>query len=179
MIEFNFKRQIIGVLSVVISAMLSLFLSIDRYLIIFLPGLFFGIALTLPMTYSKSKDNFSQILKALFYPIIWFAVILLYVFFQFIIKYSSDKIGYVVIGLISGIAVSGIYEWQFGFRNNRIAYISITILSIISILLWDYFFPNPSDKESNIGEQIAVWQIIVGIGILLNQKKKYIQSTTN
>jgi hypothetical protein len=46
----------------------------------------------------------------------------------------------------------------------------ISLFSIISILLSDNFFPSPYDKELNIGKQIALWQILVGLGILFNKK---------
>jgi hypothetical protein len=35
---------------------------------------------------------------------------------------------------------------------------------------------NPHDKELNIGKQIAVWQVLVGLCIVANEKKSAIIS---
>lgn len=108
----------------------------------------------------------------LLYPVVWGFVLWVSAFFELIIKNSADKTGYFLVGLISGVGVSMLFDWQFSFRNKLIGYFSISILSIIIILANDYFFPNSADKEQYFGEQIAIWQIIVGIGMLLNKIEK-------
>ena len=45
------------------------------------------------------------------------------------------------------------------------------MLSIVAVLLGDYFFPNPHEKELNIGKQIALWEILVGLGVVTNKIK--------
>lgn len=38
--------------------------------------------------------------------------------------------------------------------------------------MFDQLFPMPHDKELNIGKQVAIWEILVGLGILANRKVK-------
>lgn len=156
--------------SIVASALLNMFLPFSRFSIFILPGLLFGFALTLPNIYLNIKMNFLQLIRVLIYPLLFLFVIFIYSFLQLATTYYYDKTSYIISGFISGIGIVLVYDWQFGFKNQTVALIGIVLLSILAILLGDYFFPHPANKDLNFGAQIAIWQIIVGFGIVILSK---------
>jgi hypothetical protein len=140
-------------------------------LLIAIPGLLFGVALTLPYIIHDMKGHYREIKIVFIYPCVWIISALLYMGMQIMTSSLSDKIPYVLIGMVSGIVVGIVYNLQFGFRNKIAGIVTVAGLSICAILLFDQLFPMPNAKELNIGKQIAIWQIVVGLGILIHKKE--------
>lgn len=165
-------RQIFSLLLLFLSTILTFNFSTftHPFFVFIAPGFLFGIALTLPNIYPNFKSNMKQIRIILAYPVLWATCLSLSMVVQIITPLQSDKIPYILIGLLSGLIISIIYDWQFGFKKRSIAFICVIVLSIISFLLGDSLFPHSHEKELNIGKQVAIWQILVGFGLLLNHK---------
>lgn len=92
--------------------------------------------------------------------------------FQMITPSISDKTPYIMIGLVSGLLAAIAFDWQFGLKKRLMSLVIVTTVSLIAVLFGDFLFPNPHDKELNIGKQIAIWEILVGLGLILNKKEK-------
>lgn len=166
------KRQIATVFSLVISATLTLPFSTFTYpfLILTLPGLLFGLALTIPMIHPYYKTHKTELAMIIVYPGIWAISFGLYFMFQLITPSLSDKTPYIIVGLLSGLGTVIIFDYQFELKNRWTGILTVTVLSVIAVLLGDFFFPNPHDKELNIGKQVAIWEILVGLCLVANRK---------
>lgn len=167
------KQTIWTIILILFSNLLTLSLSsfTNLFLLLILPGLLFGFALTLPRINKDFEKALEEIKIGVLYPLIWVVSLGFSFVFQFITSSMSDKTPYIIVGLMSGFGISMTFDWQFGLKNRKIGVIAISALSIAGILLFDYFFPTPHDKELNIGKQIAIWQVLVGLGIIANEKK--------
>ena len=167
-------RQVITTGSILISGLLTFIFSTytNPILILTLPGLLFGLALTLPNIHPNYSSHKTELIIGLAYPAIWALSLGLIFTFQMISPTLPGNTPYIIIGIYSGLAVSIAFDWQFGLMNKTLGLITATALSMTALLLGDYLFPNPADKELNIGKQIAIWEILVGVGLILNKKTK-------
>jgi len=165
------KNVILTFILILVSSLITFqFSSFTNLLLIFLiPGILFGASLTLPNF--KSINNSKSFACFFFYPILWIISLLQYSFLQMITNSENDFMPYIVNGFTAGIGVSIIYKYQFGFKNDKIAFIVICCLSVFSMLICDYIFDRPKDKELNLGKIIAIWQMMVGLGILIGRKE--------
>ncbi len=170
----NSKRQILLIISILISGLLTLNFSTftNPILILTLPGLLFGLALTIPNILPDINTHKRELIIGLAYLAIWVVSFAQTFFFEMVTPTLADKTPYIIIGLLSGLGVSITFDWQFGLKKRILGLIIVTVLSITAVLLGDYLFPNPADKEINIGKQIAIWEVLVGLGLILNKKEK-------
>lgn len=140
------------------------------YVLFFLPGFLFGISVMIPRLFPDVFKNLKQsLLKLLYYILLWFFSIIVMSSMQIITNSIDDKTPYLVVGIFTGMGMSFLVDLQFGFENKKMAFISITLLSILSCLIFDYYYPNPHDKELYAGIQIFIWNILVGLGLTLNK----------
>jgi len=165
------KNVILTFIHILVSSFITFYFSsfTNLFLIFLVPGILFGVSLTLPNF--KRIDNSRSFLFFFLYPILWIVTLLQYFFFQMITSSINNLIIYIISGFIAGIGISIIYKYQFGFKRDKIAFIMICCLSIFSMLIGNYIFHSPHDKEFNIGKIIAIWQILVGSGILISRKE--------
>jgi len=165
------KNIILTFVLILFSSLITFYFSsfTNLFLILLVPGILFGTSLTLPSF--KNIDNRISFLCFFLYPILWIISLLQYFFLQMITNSENAFIPYIVNGFTAGIGVSIIYKYQFGFKNDKIAVIMICCLSIFSMLIANYIFDSPQDKELNLGKIIAIWQMIVGSGILISRKE--------
>lgn len=168
------RRKIILVVSILVSGLLTLNLSTftNPILILTLPGLLFGLALTIPNIHPNYKSKKNELIIGLAYPALWAISFAMSFMIQMVSTSISDKTPYIIIGLVSGIVAAITFDWQFGFKKRILGLFIITALSLIAVLFGDFLFPNPLDKELNIGKQIAIWELLVGLGLILNRKEK-------
>jgi hypothetical protein len=175
------KVSLLSFILVLISAVLTLNFSTFTHpiLLITLPGFLFGIAITIPNVLPDYKKHMKQIRTILIYPIIYAISVAFYTVFEFVTSSASDKSPFLIIGIISGIAIGITYDWQFNLKNKPIGIFTIVTASVIALILGDYFYPYPNDKEENIGKLIAFWEIIVGLALLVNTKMERTVSTAS
>ncbi len=168
------KRQLYLIIPIFISGLLTYDLSTfyNPITIITLPGLLFGLAVTIPSMMSDFCFQKRRLIIGLAYPVVWFVSLALTFFFLMITTKQADKLPYIIIGLLSGLGVSITFDWQFGLKKRVLGITIVTLLSITAILLGDFLFPSPHGKELNTGKQIAIWETLVGIGLILNKKEK-------
>ncbi len=168
------KQKLWTIILIISSSVLTLNFSTftNPFLLLTIPGILFGLAMTLPRVWIDFKSYLSEIIIGILYPFIWAVSIGISLVFQFITPSQSDKTPFIIVGLLAGIGISIIFDWQFGLKNKKIGIILISLFSVISLLLFDNFFPKPHDKELNIGRQIAIWQVLVGVCILATEKRK-------
>lgn len=167
------KEDALSVILIIISAILTASLTTfsSLFLILTLPGLLFGLALTIPIIHPNYRSNKTSLSIVVIYPAIWVISLALSFMLQLGTPNISDKAPYIISGLTSGVLIAIVFDWQFGLKNRYIGLVTISVLSIVAVLLGDYFFPNPHEKELNIGKQIALWEILVGLGVVTNKIK--------
>jgi len=136
-------------------------------IILFAPGILFGLALTIPH-FDKSKK---QIIALVTLP---FLMTLIYIFtmgigigFGFINNSYTDKTGVVLVGIISSLLFTVIIDQYYPIANKMTSYIIIVILGITSALICDYHFLTPNSKELNFGKMIFIWEGLVGFGLTM------------
>ncbi|TPG31360.1 hypothetical protein [Flavobacterium pectinovorum] len=140
------------------------------YFLLFLPGFLFGISVIIPRLFPDVFKNFKRLLRTLiYYILLWCFSIIVMSSLQILTNSINDKTPYLIVGTLTGMAMSFLVDFQFGFENKKVAYISITVLSILSCLIFDYYYPNPGDKELYTGIQIFIWNTMVGLGLTLNK----------
>jgi hypothetical protein len=165
-------RKIISVLLIIITSILTIGFSTFTpvVLLILLPGLLFGGSITFPRLYPDIILRYKKVLFIGAYIGLWiFSAILMNVF-QILTNSLNDKLPYIIIGFVSGLGIYIIFEKQFGFRNKPIGLVSMITLSVIAALIFDYFYPNPHDKELNIGKQLMIWNILIILGLSVNSQ---------
>jgi len=165
----NIKIQLLTFGLILIAGIITFFINSFSSLtiILFIPGLLFGLALSIPH-FDKSKK---QIVAITTFPIF---MILLWIFIMFLglglgisNNSNSDNTGLVIIGLLSSLLFGLIYNQYYPVKNKRTFFILIIILGLISIFVCDYLFTTPHSKELNIGKMIFIWEISVGVGLTL------------
>ena len=142
-----------------------------KILLLFLPGFLFGISVTIPRLFSNGFKDYKTLLMSLAYILLWWFSALLMLIMQLLTNSLNDKTPYVIVGVISGITLCLLFEIQFGFADKKTGFISIILLSILACMIFDYYYPNPNDKELHIGRQILIWNILIGTGLTVNNNK--------
>jgi magnesium-transporting ATPase (P-type) len=137
-----------------------------------MPGLLFGFSLTIPEILLDIKNNLKETKFVLLYLMIWMLSVGFSFIFQFITSSLTVKSPYLIVGFLAGLGIFFITDTQFEMRNKTLSFLTITSLSIAALLIGDNIFPDPHNKELNLGKLIAIWQILVGLGILTNRKVK-------
>jgi len=145
----------------------------DPGIVVFIPGLTFGIALIIP-TLFDSPGTRSRVNSLVLFPLISFAIWMLCALFTFIILHGPN-LGYnlPLIGLFSSLILFGIFNVFFNRRIKFLNYVLVGLLGLLSLLIWWHLLP-PKDHElykGALGMIISIWQILVGIGISLSYKK--------
>jgi hypothetical protein len=167
-------KKIISLVLIVASSFLMMNFSsfTPKILLLFLPGFLFGISVTIPRLFSNGFKDYKTLLMSLAYVLLWCFSALLMLIMQLLTNSINDKTPYVIVGILSGITLCLLFEIQFGFANKKIGFISIILLSILACLIFDYYYPNPNDKELHIGRQILIWNVLIGIGLTVNNNKR-------
>jgi len=167
------KKIISLVLIIAVSFLMMNFSSFTpKILLLFLPGLLFGISVTIPRLFSIGFKDYKTLLMSLAYILLWWFSVLIMLIMQFLTYSINDKTPYVIVGVISGITLFLLFEIQFGFTNKKTGLFSLILLSIFAYLIFDYYYPNPNDKELHIGRQILIWNILIGTGLTVNNNKR-------
>jgi hypothetical protein len=167
-------KKIISLVLIIASSFLMMNFSsfTPIILLLFLPGFLFGISVTIPRLFSNGFKDYKTLLMSLAYILLWWFSALLMLMMQLLTHSINDKTPYVIVGIISGITICLLFEIQFGFTNKKIGFFSIILLSILACLIFDYYYPNPNDKELHIGRQILIWNILIGTGLTVNNNKR-------
>ncbi len=165
-------RKIISILLIIITSILTIGFSTFTpvVLLLLLPGFLFGGSITFPRLYPHIISNYKKVLFIGAYIGLWIFSAILMNALQIITNSLNDKLPYIIIGVVSGFGIYIIFEKQFGFKNKPIGLVSIITLSIIAALIFDYLYPNPHDKELNIGKQIMIWDILIILGLTVNSQ---------
>ena len=166
-------KKIISLVLIVTSSFLMMNFSTftPKILLLFLPGFLFGISVTIPRLFSNGFKDYKTLLMSLAYILLWWFSALLMLIMQLLTNSLNDKTPYVIVGVISGITLCLLFEIQFGFADKKTGFISIILLSILAGMIFDYYYPNPNDKELHIGRQILIWNILIGTGLTVNNNK--------
>lgn len=136
-------------------------------IIFLLPGLLFGLALTIPH-FNKSRK---EIIALLTFPVVMIflcsSCIGIGLSFGFINHSNSDHTGVIIVGVISSLFFLNIYDHYYPIKNRKISYAIILVLGITSTLICDYLFLTPHSKELNLGKMIVIWEVLMGFGLTL------------
>jgi len=168
----NIKKQILTFGLILVAGFITHFINSFSHpaIILLLPGLLFGLALTIPH-FDKSRK---QIIALTTLPVL---VTLIYLFsigiglrFEFINNSYSDKTGVIIVGIISSLTFIFVVDQYYPVENKKTSYIVIIVFGIISTLICDYFFPTPHSKELNLGKMIFIWELLVGLGLIIFTK---------
>ena len=165
-------RKIISILLIMVSSIVTIGFSTFTpvVLLLLLPGLLFGISITIPRLYPDMIMSYKKVLIIGAYIGLWIFSAILMNALQIVSNSLNDKLPYIIIGVISGFGIYIIFEKQFGFKNKTIGLVSMITLSIVAALIFDYLFPNPHEKELNIGKQVLIWNILIILGLTINSK---------
>jgi len=165
-------RKIISILLIMVSSIVTIGFSTFTpvVLLLLLPGLLFGISITVPRLYPDMILGYKKVLIIGAYIGLWIFSAILMNALQILSNSLNDKLPYIIIGVISGFGIYIIFEKQFGFKNKTIGLVSMITLSIVAALIFDYLFPNPHEKELNIGKQVLIWNILIILGLTINSK---------
>ena len=119
-------KKIISLVLIIASSFLMMNFSsfAPKILLLFLPGVLFGISVTIPRLFPNGFKDYKTLLMSLAYILLWWLSALLMLIMQLITHSINDKTPYVIVGVISGITVCLLFEIQFGFTNKKIAFIS-------------------------------------------------------
>ena len=168
-------RKIISLLLIILLSILTFgFSTFTPVVLLFLlPGLFFGLSITIPRIYPDLKGNYKKILFIGVYIGLWIITAVLMNVLQLLTNSIHDKTPYLIIGAISGFGISLTFDNQFGFKNKLIGYLTIISLSIIAALIFNYLYPNPHDKELNVGKQVLIWNVLIGLGLTVNNNNAH------
>lgn len=136
-------------------------------IIILVPGLLFGLALAIP----HIKKYRKHIITLIAFP---FVMALLCTWFMglglllgLINNSYSDSKGVILVGIICSLSFLFIIDQYFPITNRITSYTIIALLGIISALIGDYLFLKPHSKELNFGKMIVIWEVIIGLGLVL------------
>jgi hypothetical protein len=165
-------RKIISILLIISTSILTIGFSTFTpvVLLLLLPGLLFGGSITFPRLYPNIFSNYKKVFFIGVYIGLWIFSAILMNALQIISNSLNDKLPYIIIGVVSGIGIYITFEKQFGFKNKPIGLVSMITLSVIAALIFDYFYPNPHDKELNIGKQLMIWNILIILGLTVNSR---------
>lgn len=165
-------RNIISILLIIAASILTIGFSTFTpvVLLLLMPGLLFGVSITIPRLYPQIISKYKKVLFIGAYIGLWIFCAILMNALQIITNSLNDKLPYIIIGVVSGFGVYITFEKQFGFKNKLIGLVSMMTLSIIAVLLFDYLYSNPHDKELNIGKQVLIWNILIILGLTVNSK---------
>ena len=141
------------------------------FFLLFLPGFLFGLAITIPRLSSDFESNYKKLLMIFAYMLLWILSTFLMTGLQIISNSINDKLPYIIAGVVSGVSLAILFEIQFGFKNRILGMLSIVLLSVLACLIFDYYYPMPNDKELHIGMQILIWNVLIGLGLTVNNKQ--------
>ncbi|MEN2413377.1 hypothetical protein [Flavobacterium mesophilum] len=167
-------KKIISLLSIIFfSYLIRDFSSLTPLVLLtILPGFLFGISITIPRLAPKQFQDYKKLLLSLVYILLWIFSLNVISAMQMLTYSINDITPYLILGVISGFLISFLFNFQFGFAKKKIAFTSIITLSILACLIFNFYYPNLDDKALNIGKQIFIWNVLVGIGLTLNKEKE-------
>lgn len=165
----NIKTRILTFGLTLIAGLLTSF--IDSFsnpaIIVLVPGVLFGLAVTLPKIRFERKVIISTITFPISMTLLWLFILGIGFVISFINNSYSNETGSIVIGLLSGFLFIFIYDQFYKIRNRKIAYLTILILGLASAFICDYLFLEPNAKELNLGKMISIWETLIGIGLTI------------
>jgi hypothetical protein len=139
-------------------------------IILLLPGLLFGLALTIPHFDKSRKQIIAITTLPIFMILLWILSVAVGLGFGIINNSYTDKTGVIILGIISSLLFAVIIDQYYPIVNKKTSYIIIIILGITSTLICDYLFLTPHSKELNFGKMIFIWELLIGLGLTIFTK---------
>ncbi len=152
-------------------------------IILLLPGLLFGLALTIPQ-FDKSRR---QLIALLTFPILmillWIVIMTIGLGLGILNNSNTDKTGVVILGILSSFLFTVVLDQFYPIENKINSYLLIIVLGVISTMTSDYLFKTSHSKELNLGKIILIWEIFIGLGLTIfvkyDSKKQYNKKNKN
>ena len=168
-ISKNIKIRALTFGLILVAGVLTSFISSNSHISIILvvPGLLIGLALTIPHFDKSRKQIIALLTMPIFMTLLWVFIMILGLWFGMITKSDSDKTGVIILGIVSSFLFMALIEFYYPTVNTKTAFLIIVILGIASTLLGDHYFLRPSSKEQYLGKMILIWEVIVGLGLTI------------
>ena len=163
----NIKKQLMTFGLILIAGIITFIIDSFSHpaIILILPGLLFGLALTIPHFDKSRKQIIAITTFPVFMILLWILSIATGLGFGMINNSYTDKTGVVILGILSSFLFTVIIDQYYSIVNKKTSYILIVILGIIGTMTCDYLFLTPHSKELNIGKMISIWEILIGLGL--------------
>jgi hypothetical protein len=163
----NTKKQFLTFGQILIAGIITFFIDWFSHIatILILPGLLFGLALTIPHFDKSRKQIIAITTFPVFMILLWIVSIVIGLGFGLITKSYTEKTGVVILGTLSSLLFTVIIDQYYRIVNKNTAYTLIVILGIIATLTCEYLFLTPRSKELNIGKMVSIWEILIGLGL--------------
>jgi len=168
-LNLNIKKQVLTFGLILIAGFITFFINSFSHpaIILLLPGLLFGLALTIPHFDNSIKQIIALTTLPVFMILLWFLSMAVGFGFEIINNSNTDKTGVVILGIISSLLFTVIIDQYYPIVNKKTSYILMIILGLISTLTCDYLFPTPHSKELNLGKMILIWEVLIGLGLTI------------
>jgi len=177
----NTKKQLLTFGLILIAGIITFFINSFSHpaIIILLPGLLFGLAITIPHFDKSRKQIIALMTLPIFMILLWILTIAIGLGFGIINNSYTDKTGVIIIGLLSSFLFAIIIDKYYPIVNRKTSYILIIILGLISTLSCDYLFKTPHSKELNFGRMIFIWEVLMGFGLTIFVKFDWMKKVIN
>lgn len=166
-LDTSIKRRMMILGLIILAGIFTSFIDSfsSPFLIFVAPGLFFGLALTLPHFDNSRKQIIAITTLPIIMILLWLSCFSIGMFFGIINNSDSDKSGIVVLGIVSSSLFLVILDQYYPIQNKKLTYSIIIILGILSTMIGDTFYLTPHSKELNFGKMIFIWEFLIGFGL--------------
>jgi hypothetical protein len=177
----NTKKQLLTFGLILTAGIITFFINSFSHpaIILLLPGLLFGLAITIPHFDRSRKQIIALTTLPIFMILLWILSIAIGLGFGIINNSYTDKTGVIILGLISSFLFTIIIDQYYPIVNRKTSYILIIILGLISTLSCDYLFKTPHSKELNFGKMVFIWEVLMGFGLAIIVKFDWMKKIIN
>ena len=175
----NIKKRLLTFGLILIVGIITFFINSFSHpaIILFLPGLLFGLALTIPHFDKSRKQIIAITTLPILMILLWIIIMVVGLGLGILNNSYSDKTGVIVLGISSSLLFMFIIDQYYPIENKKTSYIFIIFLGLVSTLTSDYLFPTPHSKELNFGKMILIWEILIGLGLTILTRFKLMNDT--
>ena len=168
----NIKKQILTFGLILVAGIITFFINSFSHpaIILLLPGFLFGLALTIPHFDKSRKQIIALTTLPVLMILLWILIMVAGLGFEILNNSYTDKTGVVILGILSSLLFMVIIDHYYPIENKKTSYTLIIILGLISTLTCDYLFLTPHFKELNLGKMIFIWELLVGLGLIIFTK---------
>jgi hypothetical protein len=139
--------------------------------ILVLPGLLFGIAVSMPPVVGDFSSRWPQLAMALFYVPVYLATAILTFFFELMNSREPTWIPFLIIALVGGAGTAMAFNEQFEFIKKLKSLVIIMLLSMAALIINVSLYPDATERYEHLGKMIALWQMVVGSGLAFSKTK--------